>query len=128
MEPAGGQEQMVMKIGTSLRVLVVVVATLCSAYAAGADPPATLDAPATAKAGGKVDVKWTGPGGSLDQIGVVPAGSPDNTGGKGPPCYPGGSKDAQLRPATVTLPEEPGEYELRYFREGGKVLARRKIT
>jgi hypothetical protein len=101
--------------------------TLWAAYAAGADPPASLDAPSTATAGSNVAVKWTGPGGMLDQIAAVPAGSPDNTGGKGPPCYPGGTETAHLRPAILTLPEEPGEYELRYFM-GGKVLARRRIT
>jgi len=111
----------------SSRRLFVVVVTLWSAHAAGADPPASLDAPATAKAGASVDVKWTGPGGSLDVIVVVPAGSPDNTNGIGLPCYVGGSKDAHLRPAVVTLPEEPGEYELRYGGEG-KLLARRRIT
>jgi hypothetical protein len=74
-----------------------------------------------------VEVKWIGPGGFLDQIAVVPAGSPDNTRAQGLPCYPGGSKDSHLRPAIVTLPEEAGEYELRYF-AGGKILARRRIT
>ena len=117
-----------MRIGTSSRRLVVVVVTLWSAYAAGADPPASLDAPATATAGSNVAIKWKGPGGMLDQIGAVPAGSPDNTGGQGPPCYPGGTVTSHLRPAMCTLPEQPGEYELRYFREGGKILARRRIT
>lgn len=118
---------MVLRIGTGLRCLVVVVGTLCSAYAAGADPRASLDAPATATAGATVDVKWTGPGGMLDVIVAVTAGSPDNSPAKGPPCYPGGTETAHLRPANVTMPEDPGEYELRYFMEG-KVLARRKIT
>ena len=107
-----------MKIGTSVRRLVVAVGTLCSAYAAGADPPASLDAPATATAGTSVDVKWTGPGGMLDQIVAVPAGSPDNTAPEGLPCYPGGTETSHLRPAIVKLPEKPGEYELRYFRRG----------
>ena len=82
-----GNQEVVMKIETSSRRLFVVVVTLWSAHAAGADPPASLDAPATAKAGASVDVKWTGPGGSLDVIVVVPAGSPDNTNGIGLPCY-----------------------------------------
>lgn len=110
------------------RRLVAVVVMLWSAYAAAADPPASLDAPATATAGSNVAIKWKGPGGRLDQIGAVPAGSPDNTGGQGPPCYPGGTETSRLRPAICTLPEQPGEYELRYFREGGTILARRRIT
>ena len=114
-----------MKIGTMLRLLLVLVGVL-HATAAAADPHATLEAPATATAGSKVAVKWSGPAGGLDRIAAVPAGSPDSTAPKGLPCYPAGSKDAQSRPAYVPLPEEPGEYELRYFM-GSKVLARRKI-
>jgi hypothetical protein len=116
-----------MKIGTILRLLLVVIGILHPAWAEAADPPASLEAPLTATAGSKVAVKWSGPGNSLDRIAAVPAGSPDNTFPKGLPCYPGGSKDANLRPAYVKVPEQPGEYELRYFM-GGKVLARRKIT
>jgi Ca-activated chloride channel family protein len=113
-----------MKIGTVLRILVVVAAIPCAAYAAGADRPASLDAPAEAPAGSRVVIKWTGPGNSMDRIGVVPAGAPDATFPKGLPCYPAAS-----HPATLRLPEQPGEYELRYLSFlGGKVLARRAIT
>jgi len=126
-EPQTGFRSAGLSALSAVGLALVVVVTLCSAYAAGADPPASLDAPPTAKAGASVDVKWTGPGGMLDQIVVVPAGSPDNTAGTGPPCYPGGTETAHLRPAVVTLPEEPGAYELRYFM-GGKILARRRIT
>ncbi|HXT99639.1 MAG TPA: VWA domain-containing protein [Polyangia bacterium] len=127
MPSAPGNQEVVVKIETRSRRLVVVLVTLWSAHAAGADPPASLHAPARATAGGTVDVKWTGPGAYLDVIVVVPAGSPDNTVGIGLPRYVGGSKDAHLRPAVVTLPEEPGEYELRYG-SGGKLLARTRIT
>ncbi|HET9931425.1 MAG TPA: VWA domain-containing protein [Polyangiaceae bacterium] len=115
-----------MKLGTILRLLLAMLGILYSARAV-ADPTASLEAPASATAGSKVAVKWTGPAGMLDRIAALPAGSPDTTAPKGLPCYPAGSKDAQLRPAYVKLPEEPGEYELRYFM-GGKVLARRKIS
>src|SRR5262245_59469976 len=121
------EQQMAMTIGTSLRGWVLVAGMVCSGYAFGADPPPSLDAPAKATGGAKVDVKWTGPNGFLDVIVVVPAGSPDKTGGLGLPTYVGGTATSHLRPAVVQMPEQPGEYELRYF-NAGKVLARRKIT
>jgi hypothetical protein len=71
-----GRGVMAMKLGTIVRLLVVVVGTLGSAHAVGADPPASLAAPAKAPAGSKVAVKWTGPGYGLDTIAIVPAGSP----------------------------------------------------
>jgi Ca-activated chloride channel family protein len=112
-----------MKIGTASR-LFAVVAAIPYATSAAAESPATLDAPARAPAGSRVVIKWTGPGSSMDRIGVVPAGAPDATFPKGLPCYPAAS-----HPATVGLPEQPGEYELRYLSFlGGKVLARRAIT
>ena len=113
-----------MKIGIVSRLLVVVAAIPYATDAAGAESPASLDAPARAPAGSRVVIAWTGPGNSMDRIGVVPAGAPDATFPKGLPCYPAAS-----HPATVGLPEQPGEYELRYFAfVGGKVLARRAIT
>ena len=113
-----------MKIGRVSPLLVVAAGISCSAFAFGADPAASLDAPAKAPAGSRVAIKWTGPGNSMDRIGVVPAGAPDATFPKGFPCYPSAS-----HPASVGLPEQPGEYELRYFAFlGGKVLARRTIT
>jgi Ca-activated chloride channel family protein len=113
-----------MKIGLGLRLLVVVAAIPYATYAAGAEPPASLDAPTRAPAGSRVVIKWTGPGNSMDRIGVVPAGAPDATFPNGLPCYPAASD-----PATVKLPEQPGEYEVRYLSfVGGKVLARRAIT
>jgi Ca-activated chloride channel family protein len=113
-----------MKIGRALSHLTVVAAISYGASASGADSPASLDAPAKAPAGSRVAIKWTGPGNSMDRIGVVPAGAPDATFPKGLPCYPSAS-----HPASVGLPDQPGEYELRYFSFlGGKVLARRAIT
>src|SRR6188508_1941586 len=99
-----------MQIGTVLRLLVVAAAIPSAAYAAGAERPASLDAPAKAPAGSRVMIKWTGPGNSMDRIGVVPAGAPDATFPKRLPCYP-----ATSHPATVGLPDQPGEYELRYL-------------
>lgn len=113
-----------MKLATVVRLLVVVAAIPYSADAGGADQPASLDAPAKATTGSRVAIKWTGPAYSMDRIGVVPAGAPDATFPTGLPCYPAASDRPTLR-----LPEQPGDYELRYISFlGGKVLARRAIT
>src|SRR5262245_26732784 len=99
-----------MRTGTIVGLWVVVGGALLSGGAIGADPTASLDAPATATAGSHVAVRWTGPGDGLDRIAAVPAGSPDDTVPQGLPCYPGGSEGAELRPAYVKVPEQPGEY------------------
>jgi Mg-chelatase subunit ChlD len=109
----------------NIRALISLCVSLMGAgvATAHADPAPSLDAPATAPAGSKLRVKWTGPGKNLDQIGVVPAGTPDTT---APTRYTFAQND---NPAQVTLSEEPGEYELRYIaRSGKKVLFRRKLT
>jgi Ca-activated chloride channel family protein len=81
----------------------------------------TLTAPTRAKAGGTVEVEWTGPGNAGDYITVVPRDWGDGKYGN----YAG------LRagvPAQLTLPLAPGPCEFRYMTgQGGKVLARAAI-
>ena len=84
-----------MRIALVSRLLVVVAAIPYGAYAAGAEPPASLDAPTRAPAGSRVVIKWTGPGNSMDRIGVVPTGAPDATFPKELPCYPAASDPAK---------------------------------
>ena len=66
-----------MMISRSSRVLwrafVGAVAVVGAVATVRAEPRASLDAPATAPAGSRVPVKWTGPGVNNDVIGVVPA-------------------------------------------------------
>lgn len=115
---------MSLKTQRAARWLLLTAGVFVAQTAHAAEPTPSLQAPATAGAGSKVAVRWTGPGKGPDQIGVLPAGSPDNTAPKGYPCYPFGHN-----PAYCVLPEAPGEYELRYFPGGGaKVAARRRLT
>ncbi len=83
---------------------------------------ATLEAPASAPAGARIRVTWTGPNNEGDFITVV---RPDaeksayseyfNTNGTEP-------EDGRL-----VLPADPGAYELRYVTSDSEVLARRPI-
>ncbi len=83
---------------------------------------ATLDAPATALAGEEVDISFTGPpAGSSDWITVV---APDAEVSK----YNDYAYSRNGSPATLRMPLEPGEYELRFVQGGKSVLARKPIT
>jgi len=69
---------------------------------------ASLQAPASAAAGSEIDVKWTGPGNGDDRIFIVKAGAAEGT--KTDDSAPVGSS-----PTHITVPDEPGDYELRYI-------------
>jgi len=85
---------------------------------------ATLDAPATATGGSEITVHWTGPNNEYDTIGIVKRGSPDNQGAPGLPNF---TFDHTSR--VVNVPEEPGEYEIRYILGSNKqALAKRRLT
>jgi von Willebrand factor type D domain len=85
-------------------------------------PPATLSAPAQAPSGSQIDVDWTGPGGRVDYVAIADAQA------KGGKQY-NWRHTAQGNPAKVTVPDEPGNYELRYVDgESRAVLATRPIA
>ncbi len=82
----------------------------------------SLDAPETAPAGSRVAVKWTGPGDKNDVIGIVPANAPDKAHAQNNDFL------FAANPVHLTVPEEPGDYELRYYdHSSGAPLARRKL-
>ena len=68
---------------------------------------ATLEAPASAQAGGTVEVRWTGPDGDRDYISIDPEGA-------APQSYLEYAYTSKGNPATIRVPEEPGRYEIRY--------------
>lgn len=81
--------------------------TLASAKIAVTSASATVKAPATAVAGSKFAVTWTGPNNPRDFINLVPKGARE------------GASDAWAytsrgNPAQMQAPLTPGEYELRY--------------
>jgi hypothetical protein len=83
----------------------------------------TLDAPATAASGAKVEVKWTGPVKDSDMLYVLLPNAPDSE-----YPVPGNAYTFGTSPTQLLTPEPPGEYEIRFIEGGsGAVLARRRI-
>ncbi len=80
---------------------------------------ASLDAPAQVAAGAKFSVKWTGPNNERDYIAYGNAARP----------YIAYDYTRAGSPLQLTAPDEPGQYELRYFLGAGDaIIARRPIT
>jgi Ca-activated chloride channel family protein len=84
------------------------------------DVGAKIVAPATAAAGSDIEVAWEGPDYRNDYIGVS---MPDDEG------YEAYTYTREGSPLDLTMPTEPGQYELRYYvGQDRKVLARAPIT
>src|SRR5688572_27722557 len=82
-------------------------------------PTASLEAPAQVAAGGKIEVKWTGPANERDFVGLGDASQPYLT-----YVYTRTGKTLSLN-----APDKAGTYEIRYFLGvGNKVIASRPIT
>jgi hypothetical protein len=77
---------------------------------------ATVDAPAQVAAGAKFSVKWTGPNNDRDYIAIGNAARP----------YLGYEYTKAGSPLDLTAPDEPGQYEVRYFLGAGDVLIGKK--
>ncbi len=86
------------------------------------DVPATLQAPPVAEAGRVIDVTWTGPDRDRDYIAVAKPDDPDHK-------YANFRYTRDGTPAKLTMPVEPGTYELRYvLSKANRALARLPIT
>ena len=84
---------------------------------------ATLDAPATAAAGSRIEIWWTGPDYRNDFIGIGPVGAEDGA------QWQEYVRTDRGHPALLDLPEAPGDYVIRYFMDQDRVvLAERPIT
>ena len=70
-------------------------------------PEASLEAPASVAAGARFTVTWQGPNDEEDFITIVPADA--ETGSYGDYAY-----TADGNPVTLTAPQEPGAYKVRY--------------
>jgi Ca-activated chloride channel homolog len=73
---------------------------------------ASVTAPATGTAGGSVPVGWDAPGYESDFIGIAPAGEPG---------YGNWVMVRDGNPVALSLPEEPGSYDIRYFLGQGDI-------
>lgn len=92
-----------------------VIATLPIAVT---EAPVTITASDQALAGAEVAIHWTGPDADYDTIQIGPAGSDSYV------TY-GYIRDAN--PLILTMPEEPGLYELRYKLSDTQVIGTRSI-
>jgi hypothetical protein len=68
---------------------------------------ATIQVPASVPAGSTLTVQWTGPNQARDFLSIDPQGAPDTS--YGPYAYAD-----RAGPATIRVPDEPGEYSVRY--------------
>lgn len=84
-------------------------------------PSASVSAPDRAPAGAKIKVAFEGPGFQHDWVTVTKPDAAENR--FTDYFYPRNGS-----PGEVTLPKEPGAYEVRYVLGGNKVIARRPIT
>ncbi len=83
---------------------------------------ASVSAPAEAVGGGEIEVVWEGPNNPGDFITVVPAGAREG-------AWTDYEYTATGSPARVSVPEEPGEYEVRYVTgQSNKTLASTTIV
>ena len=67
----------------------------------------TLEAPPEVAAGSDFDVTWTGPNGPGDYVTIVAAGASES-------AYLDYAYTTEGSPVTLTAPDEPGAYEIRY--------------
>jgi len=83
---------------------------------------ATLDAPASVKAGRPFEVAWAGPAGQGDYVTMVVIGVSQRTNEQT-------FSTASPSPGKLVAPTKPGEYELWYVRAASDLaIARRPIT
>ena len=82
-----------------------------------------LEAQAEAIAGSEIDVTWSGPDNKSDYISVATADT-------APQKYENYVYTARGNPGLLTMPLEPGEYQIRYIASGNpaKVLASRIVS
>ena len=86
------------------------------------EPAVSLGAAETANAGAVIEVRWVGPNNERDFITIVEIGAPDA-------AYNSFEYTSEGSPATITMFDTAGTYELRYVSgQTDKVLARRIIT
>jgi hypothetical protein len=121
--------------GASLAAALSAVVSEPAQAAAPAEPEAlpdaTLDAPDSAPIGSALAVRWTGPAAELDAIAVVRPGAADNKAGDGADKGRADIVDyryvADGNPVTLTMPAEPGAYELHYRYRDQTVIATRPV-
>ena len=77
-------------------------------------PTATITAPETAEMGSTIKVEWTGPDEQSDYIAIYPVGDEDAR-------YTSYTFAQDGSPLKLLMPPEPGDYEIRYVLNRGKI-------
>lgn len=86
--------------------------------------PATLTLLSQPKAGGRLDIAWTGPGNEGDFLTVVEASLLEGTSNPDATVPVDPTTDV----ATLQLSQETGTFEVRYMTQAGRVLARQAFS
>ncbi|PNY82189.1 vWA domain-containing protein [Deinococcus koreensis] len=82
----------------------------------------SVTAPTTAAAGSTIQVGWTGPNNPGDYLTIVPIGA-------APSAYTNYFYTRDANPGTLTVPTQPGDYEVRYNNDlSNRVLASAPIV
>jgi len=81
----------------------------------------TLQGPDSVSAGASFKVGWNGPGNQGDWVTIIAPDQPDT-------AYASYADAPRGNPSTLTAPETPGSYELRYVLNGKQVVARAPIS
>jgi len=89
----------------SASIVVLLLSWPAAAPVIAAD--VSVQAAASAPAGSKLQIRWTGPGAQGDFISIDAPGASEQT--YGPYAYPSNGN-----PAVVVLPDKPGDYFIRY--------------
>ncbi len=85
------------------------------------DVTAKLSGPKTARVGQSISVDWEGPKASGDFVTITAPDAKDR-------AYKSYAYTKNGSPSKLTMPLEPGDYELRFVQKGKKILARQPIT
>ncbi len=85
---------------------------------------ASLTVPAQVVAGSLIEVDWTGPDTESDYIAVVKPEVPDDSKGEVIEYF----YTKKGNPGSLYAPIEPGEYDIRYFQRGKKLLTKNKLV
>lgn len=85
------------------------------------DVAASLEFASSVPAGGQLEIRWSGPGNARDYLVIVPPGAAD--GDYAAYVY------TQQNPVSLPVPENPGQYEVRYHvADSKRVLLRRPLV
>ena len=85
---------------------------------------ASISPPKQVVAGAAFEIHWSGPKNRLDRLVIFKTDDPQQKQYDFAPVY----RDTDTSPSVLTAPEEPGNYEVRYYTRGNNTLAKIPIV